>query len=140
MANGIEGRVPFLDPFVAAFAFRLPDRLKVHHGLGKWLLRQWLQKSLPQSRPFEKKRGFTVPVAEWIAARPDIGALVARQPLIKDICHPGAVERLFAACDRRTGFACWTLLFTALWHQRHIEGRKAEGTRSPCWGDAKRGQ
>lgn len=127
MANGIEGRVPFLDPVVAAFAFRLPDHLKVRKGLGKWLLRRWLETALPASRPFDKKRGFTVPVAEWIAARPEIGQLVARQPGIAEICHPGQVKRLFAECGKETGFACWTLLFYALWHNRHILGRHPDG-------------
>ncbi|MGE5504517.1 MAG: asparagine synthase (glutamine-hydrolyzing) [Actinomycetota bacterium] len=127
MANGIEGRVPFLDPVVAAFAMRLPDRLKVRHGMGKWLLRKWLDKALPEARPFSKKRGFTVPVAEWIAARPEIGTLVARQPGIQEICRPGTVEALFRHCDKKTGFACWTLLFYALWHRRHIMGMVPDG-------------
>jgi len=125
MANGIEGRVPFLDPEVAAFAFRLPDRFKLRHGLGKWLLRQWLAGILPQAEPFARKHGFTVPVAEWLAARPEIGQLVARQPGIAEICKPGAVEGLFRQAG--AGHACWTLLFTALWHQHHILGRRAEG-------------
>ncbi|MBI3446526.1 MAG: asparagine synthase (glutamine-hydrolyzing) [Magnetospirillum sp.] len=127
MANGIEGRVPFLDPVVAAFAFRLPDHLKVKKGLGKWVLRRWLETALPASRPFDKKRGFTVPVSEWIARRPELGALVAAQPGIEEICHPGRVKRLFKDCSRETGFACWTLLFYALWHRRHILGRVPVG-------------
>ncbi|BAE50070.1 asparagine synthase (glutamine-hydrolyzing) [Paramagnetospirillum magneticum] len=127
MANGIEGRVPFLDPVVAAFAFRLPDHLKVRKGLGKWILRRWLETALPAARPFDKKRGFTVPVAEWIAAKPQIGQLVARQPGIAEICHPGAVEALFRTCAKDTGFACWTLLFYALWHQRHVLGKIPAG-------------
>ncbi|EME72046.1 asparagine synthase [Paramagnetospirillum caucaseum] len=127
MANGIEGRVPFLDPVVAAFAFRLPDHMKVRKGLGKWLLRRWLETALPAARPFEKKRGFTVPVGEWIAARPEIGQLVARQPGIEEICHPGKVRRLFKECSKDTAFACWTLLFYALWHRRHVLGRIPSG-------------
>ncbi|ARJ67285.1 asparagine synthase (glutamine-hydrolyzing) [Magnetospirillum sp. ME-1] len=127
MANGIEGRVPFLDPVVAAFAFRLPDHMKVRKGLGKWLLRRWLETALPAARPFDKKRGFTVPVGEWIATRPEIGALVAHQPGIEEICHPGKVKRLFKDCAKDTAFACWTLLFYALWHQRHILGRIPSG-------------
>lgn len=127
MANGVEGRVPFLDPALAAFAFRLPERMKVRGGLGKWLLRAWLDRAMPQAKPFSPKRGFTVPVGEWIAARPDIGPLVARQPGIADIARPGTVERLFAACDKDSGFACWTLLFYALWHQCHVLGRRPEG-------------
>jgi asparagine synthase (glutamine-hydrolysing) len=29
MAHGVEGRTPFLDPGMAAAAFRLPDKLKI---------------------------------------------------------------------------------------------------------------
>jgi asparagine synthase (glutamine-hydrolysing) len=132
MANGVEGRVPFLDPVVADFAFRLPDRLKVHKGMGKWLLRRWLSTALPAARPFDRKRGFTVPVAEWIARRPGLGPLVARQPGIAEICRPGRVEALFASCGKDTGFACWTLLFYALWHRRHLLGKPPEGDVFEC--------
>jgi asparagine synthase (glutamine-hydrolysing) len=124
MANGVEGRVPFLDPLVAEFAFRLPDRLKIHKGLGKHLLRLWLNKVLPESQAFAKKRGFTVPVGEWMARRSaKIAPLVARQPCIEALCQPGTVEPLFA----KGHFAAWSLLFFALWHRIHIEGQKPEG-------------
>ncbi|MDP4795764.1 MAG: asparagine synthase (glutamine-hydrolyzing) [Rhodospirillales bacterium] len=127
MAHGVEGRVPFLDPFVADFAFRLPDRLKVHHRSGKWLLRKWLETALPESLPFTKKRGFTVPVGAWIAGRgAALGPLVAAQPGIAEICDTDAVKRLFAAGDAQ-GQAQWTLLFYALWHQRQIIGADASG-------------
>ncbi|MBC7953649.1 MAG: asparagine synthase (glutamine-hydrolyzing) [Rhodospirillaceae bacterium] len=132
MMNGIEGRVPFLDPEMAAFAFNLPDKWKVHKTSGKWLLRLWLDKALPAARPFDKKRGFTVPVAEWIAGRPELGALVAAQPCIEAIAKPEAVRRLFAHCDKKTGFACWTLLFYALWHRRHLDGKAPEGDVFEC--------
>mgnify|MGYP006179379583 CR=1 FL=1 len=56
---------PDRDPYVRDGAFRLPDRLKVRGGTGKWILRRWLDGVLPAARPFEKKRGFTVPVAAW---------------------------------------------------------------------------
>jgi asparagine synthase (glutamine-hydrolysing) len=124
MAHGVEGRVPFLDPLVADFAFRLPDRLKIHKGLGKHLLRLWLNKVLPESQAFAKKRGFTVPVGEWIAAKSGkIAPLVARQPCIEAICLPGTIEPLF----EKGHFAAWSLLFYALWHRIHIEGQKPEG-------------
>jgi asparagine synthase (glutamine-hydrolysing) len=126
MAHGIEGRVPFLDPDLAAFAFSLPDRLKVRKGLGKWLLRDWLARAQPAATPFERKQGFSVPVGEWIARRPEIGALLARQPGIAEICRPGTVEALFNAARPETGFARWTLLFYALWHRRHVLGRRPD--------------
>ena len=132
MAHGVEGRVPFLDLKVADFALRLPDRLKVRRGQGKWLLRKWLQTVLPAARPFARKRGFTVPVGEWIGGRGrELGPLVASQPGIEEICLPNAVEDLFAAAGpgsgQRAGRAAWGLLFHALWHRRHIEGQEAQG-------------
>jgi asparagine synthase (glutamine-hydrolysing) len=127
MAHGIEGRVPFLDASVAGLAFRLPDRLKIRNGLGKHLLRKWLSTALPSAQPFSKKRGFTVPVAEWLAAKPELGPLLAAQDCVKAVCPPGAVEALFAAMDRKRGFAAWLLLFYALWHKRHVEAAPLGG-------------
>ncbi len=75
MAHGVEGRTPFLDPAVAALAFRLPDALKIKNRKGKWLLRRWVAEHVPEAMPFARKQGFTVPVGEWIAApRRDAGA------------------------------------------------------------------
>jgi asparagine synthase (glutamine-hydrolysing) len=126
MAHATEGRTPFLDPEVAAFAFRLPDDLKIRHGLGKYLLRRWLEQNLPMATPFARKRGFTVPVAKWIARRAgEIGPLVAASEGVRELCEPGAVRRVFArASEKRAGRAAWGLLFYALWHRWHVEGRE----------------
>ena len=124
MAHGVEGRTPFLDPVVAEFAFRLPDELKIKKRLGKALLRHWLSERVPAADAFAKKRGFAVPVIDWITRRGGrLGPLVAAQPGIREICVPDAIEKLFTHLDgKRQGFAAWTLLFYALWHRAHILG------------------
>ncbi len=127
MAHGVEGRTPFLDPVVADFAFRLPDNLKIHGGLGKHLLRRWVEQQIPEADPFSPKRGFTVPVTEWIAPRAAaLAPLVAANEGIRQICHPDLVEKLFrnlaGTDDKRAGAGSWQLLFFALWHRIHIEG------------------
>jgi len=128
MAHGVEGRTPFLDPVVADFAFRLPDGLKIRRGLGKWILRRWLEDVAPAASAMSPKQGFTVPVGEWIALHgARLGPLVARAPGIAELCRPGTVEPLFRASGRREGFAAWTLLFYALWHRRHVLGKSPEG-------------
>ena len=130
MAWGLEGRTPFLDREVAAFADSLPDTLKVRGRMGKWVARRWLKKNLPEAGPFDSKRGFTVPVGDWIGRRPEVGKLVARQPGVAEACHPDAVEGLFASVsssDGNAGFAAWLLLFYALWHRRHILGLSPVG-------------
>jgi asparagine synthase (glutamine-hydrolysing) len=139
MAHSVEGRTPFLDPRVTEVGYRLPDTLKVRDGLGKWLLRKWLDEHLPMARPFERKRGFSVPVGEWIRAHgARIGPLVARQPGVASMCNPAAVEKLFVGRGRRPGFACWILLFFALWHNHHVLGnRDVEGDAFDVLGDAR---
>ncbi len=121
MAHGLEGRTPFVDLQMADFAFRLPDALKVQDGRGKHLLRRWLAGTQPTADPFARKKGFTVPVAEWIRARGAVlGPLVAAHPAIEPIADPAAVAALFRTEGKHEGFAAWTLLFYALWFGHHI--------------------
>ena len=128
MAHGVEGRTPFLDSRVASVAFSLPDQLKIKDGIGKWLLRRWLNDRLPVSRAYEPKRGFSVPVAEWIFQRGnELGPLVARQEGIYEIFDPKKVEGLYKKRGKRQGFAAWILLFYALWHNHHILGNSSSG-------------
>ena len=129
MAHAVEGRTPFLDRGVASVAFRLPDVYKFRGGTSKWILRKWLEKYLPIARPFAPKQGFTVPIGEWIKGQGSrLGPLVAAQPGIVEIADPAKVRLLFGHIRRwRHGFACWKLLFYALWHRRHILGLRPSG-------------
>jgi asparagine synthase (glutamine-hydrolysing) len=129
MAHAVEGRTPFLDSGVAAAAFRLPDAMKLRDGMGKWILRKWLEKNLPMARPFAPKQGFTVPVGAWIKGQGvRLGPLVAAQPGVAEIADPERVAALFRGIRRwRDGFAAWKLLFYALWHRRHILGLPPAG-------------
>ena len=128
MAHGLEGRTPFLDRHLVEFAFKLPDKAKLRHGKGKWLLRQWLSKRLPEAGAFTKKRGFTVPVREWMeTGGRRLGELVAAQPGIQEVCERGSVPPLFSRSGKRTGQAAWALLFFALWHRKHVLNMPPDG-------------
>lgn len=128
MAHGVEGRTPLLDPAVAAAVFRLPDGLKVRGGLGKWVLRAWLERHLPEARAFARKQGFTVPVGAWIARQGDrLGRLVAADPAVAELCPPDSVAALYRKPGKHEGFAAWTLLFYALWHRAHVRGLAPAG-------------
>ncbi len=134
MRNALEGRTPFLDcgqdgvAGLSGFGFGLADRLKIRNGLGKHLLRAWLAQAVPEAQPFSRKRGFTVPVGQWIAAEgARLAPLVAAQPGIAEAFQPAAVTALFQHGAAKQGAAAWALLFYALWHQHHILGRPAEG-------------
>jgi asparagine synthase (glutamine-hydrolysing) len=131
MAHGLEGRTPMLDPVVADIGFRLPDPMKISRGVSKYLLRKWLADKLPEAKPFAPKRGFTVPVAEWIRGRAhDLADPLARSNGVSQLCLPDQVRALFTRyADRggkHEGIACWMLLFYALWHRIHIEDSKSD--------------
>jgi asparagine synthase (glutamine-hydrolysing) len=120
MAHGLEGRTPFLDPDVAAFAFPLADKFKVRGRYGKWLLRKWLEGVCPAAEPWAKKQGFTVPVEAWIAPRAaDMAGRIAGVEAVRRIREPEAVRAAFA---RNDGGQRWPLLFYAVWSLIHLEG------------------
>jgi len=136
MAHGVEGRTPFLDPPTGDFAFRLPDGLKVQGKLGKWLLRDWLNKAVPESAAFARKTGFVPPVGEWIAAQQcHLETLVAEQPGVAET-FSGDFVRAVLADAASNAQAAWSLVFYALWHSHHILGVAPDGTIDEVLGQA----
>lgn len=64
-SNSLETRLPFLDFRLAEFSGALPDRLKVHDGYGKWILRRAMQGLVDDEiRLARYKRGFDVARSE----------------------------------------------------------------------------
>ncbi len=66
MAVGLEARVPLLDHRVVELAWRIdPDTLRAG-GFGKRPLREILHRHVPRELVDRPKRGFEVPLAEWL--------------------------------------------------------------------------
>ena len=66
MAVSLEVRCPFLDSDVVEFAWRLPLRLKIRDGVGKWIVRRVMEQYIPSDLTARPKMGFAVPMAEWL--------------------------------------------------------------------------
>lgn len=65
MAASLEGRSPFLDQEIVAWAARLPDSLKVRGRNGKYLLKKAFAGYLPESVKGHGKQGFGIPLGTW---------------------------------------------------------------------------
>ena len=68
MAHSVESRVPMLDHELATFAVNCPARIKLRHGLTKWILREAMKGRLPERvRMRKRKLGFETPQHRWLA-------------------------------------------------------------------------
>ncbi len=65
MAVGLEAREPLLDHRLLEFAARLPDKMRVRGGQGKWLMKRTMERYLPQDILYRPKMGFVTPIAQW---------------------------------------------------------------------------
>lgn len=70
MAHGREVRLPFLYDELVKFVFSLPSSLKIKNGFTKYLLRQLMDKRLPQTITWRTdKTGFEPPQKKWMESR-----------------------------------------------------------------------
>jgi asparagine synthase (glutamine-hydrolysing) len=63
MAHGLEVRTPLLEPGLVEWGLALPRRLKLRHGVGKYVLRRALRGDLPQRVLDRPKQGFAASLA-----------------------------------------------------------------------------
>ena len=66
MAVSLEVRVPLLDSDVFSFAWGLHPDDRVKNGIGKWPLRQLLNRYVPAEIVERPKMGFGVPINKWL--------------------------------------------------------------------------
>jgi asparagine synthase (glutamine-hydrolysing) len=130
MAVSLEVRAPFLDPRVAEFAASLPSSYKLRRHKTKYILKKAVDDLLPRFVTRRGKKGFGVPVAEWLK--------VKLRPLARDLLSPERVRRAgvfnpeFVSRlqdEHERGVAnhrklLWTLLMFELWHESFIETPK----------------
>jgi len=127
MAVSLEVRAPFLDPRVAEFAASLPGNYKLRGHKTKYILKKAVKELMPPFVTRRGKKGFGVPVAEWLKEK--------LRPLARDLLSPERVRRAgvfnptFVARlqdEHERGMAnhrklLWTLLMFELWHESFVE-------------------
>lgn len=70
MMHSLEVRAPFLDNDVVEFVRRLPSRYKLRGGRRKYLLKEAFKSLLPPTIIDRSKKGFGIPLADWMRALP----------------------------------------------------------------------
>lgn len=121
MGVSLETRVPFLDPDVARFAWRIPERLKMRRGTGKVLLRQLLAKYLPRPLFERPKSGFDIPIDTWLRGplREWAESQLSYERLRSDgFLRPAAVREKWddlLAGRRNSQYPVWTVLMFQAW-------------------------
>jgi asparagine synthase (glutamine-hydrolysing) len=127
MSVSLEVRAPFLDPRVAEFAAALPANYKLRGGNTKYILKRAMRDVVPRFVTRRGKKGFGVPVAEWLK--------VKLRPLARDLLSPDRVRKAGVfnpeyvtrlQDEHEAGIAnhrklLWTLLMFELWHESFIE-------------------
>lgn len=66
MMHSLEARAPFLDIDLVNFVRKIPWQFKYHKGTTKYLLKKALEPILPLNILHRPKKGFAVPVGDWL--------------------------------------------------------------------------
>ncbi|WP_242139057.1 XrtA/PEP-CTERM system amidotransferase [Sphingomonas sp. TREG-RG-20F-R18-01] len=106
MAVGLEAREPLLDYRLVEFAARLPARMRLRGGQGKWLLKKSLERYLPNDILYRPKMGFVTPISAWFRGPlAEEAAALARSRVLTGSgwFDPAAIAKV--AEDHRSGRA-----------------------------------
>ncbi len=125
MGFGLEGRVPFLDHRIVEFGLSLPTELKIKPGQGKLFLKRWAEQYLPHDHLYRKKRGFHVPVGDWLQGDflAGLSEKLPRNPAIRQWFRAEGVEQMLAAqkAGKDASREIWGLMQFAIWHRLFVE-------------------
>jgi asparagine synthase (glutamine-hydrolysing) len=129
MAVSLETRAPILDHRVAELAWRLPFEARVRGGVTKWALRQIVYRHVPRELVDRPKRGFSVPVGNWVRGplRDWARSLTDRRRIEQEgYFSAAAVRRLQSRVERGDSGASqlWLVLMFQAWLEAQQASRQ----------------
>jgi len=126
MMNSLEARAPFLDHRVVEFLTSLPTRQKLRGFTMKYIMKKAFHDRLPKEVLYRKKKGFGIPVADWLKGelRPVVEELFSPSSLATHgVFEPSQVQRLWT--EHTAGLKdnrkpLWSLLVLLLWMHENL--------------------
>lgn len=125
MANSLELRAPLLDYKVMEQAAATRSNLKINQGKLKYILKKTFSKMLPKQILTAKKRGFDIPLAEWL--RGELKEFWEHKVLQSDAAiyrffRFRAVEKFWQDHQEKRqdhSSLLWSMLMFELWYTRY---------------------
>jgi asparagine synthase (glutamine-hydrolysing) len=127
MAHSLEVRSPLLDHVFMEMAAKLPVTAKISRGASKRLLREAVRPWIPNSVLDEPKRGFTMPIANWLRNQlRELPAtiLLDSQALGRGMFETRTIDRLISEHQRGTednSDKLWALIQLELWFRTYVD-------------------
>lgn len=126
MANSLEGRSPFLCKELLEYAPAMNDEYKIKGTTTKCLLRQLAKKYLPGELIEQPKRGFEIPLKNWVEHELKeivfdyVGAASALSPQLID---KGFIDSLLnhtaGIPGEKRAKILWTLMSMEIWYKKN---------------------
>ena len=130
MANSIEGRSAFLSKELVEYIPGIDDRYKINGATTKYLLRQLAVKYLPTELINQPKRGFEIPLKQWIdheLKEPVADYLNSSQCFYKNFVQEKFVRNLLENKIKISGEKrakiLWTLFALEVWNKNKRDAR-----------------
>lgn len=128
MANSIEARVPLLDYRLVEFAESLPPEYKLKLFTAKYLHKRAVEKWLPKTVVYRKKKGFDNPMHKWLRGR--LRSVLEENLFGSDSCirdyfdvtYVRELVRMHYAGERNYMRQIHLLNSFEMWHRRFMRG------------------
>lgn len=123
MLTSLECRAPFLNRKLWDFTAQLPESFLIKGWDKKYILKKTFEKHFPKDFLNKSKKGFGVPVGDWLRAglKKELLSLISKDFIVKqDLFNIDVVEKLvFAHLDGKVDntFKVWTLFCFQKWYK-----------------------